>query len=328
MALSTYKRLSKYFDYVKDIHLQGWGEPLLHPDLFDMIQIAKAKGCSVSLTTNGILLTQNISERLIREGVDIIAISISGAFKETHEHIRLGSHFETFIKNIRTLSDLKEMMGSKTPRLVLSFLMTKTNIAELSEAVNLAKYTGINELVAINLDYTPAPIQDDLKAFLCDGAPQNFYGFIEQAKKRAADLQLPFRVYPLEMEEVVMCELNPLQIIFISHDGCVSPCVYLNMTKRGLIPRIFSGSHYEVQRLCFGSIPKNDFMKIWDSNDYKNFRGIYINRLYLLRKIYSDFEYGIKTVGKIKGVERLLKNVMANHPVPHVCRTCYKAYNI
>jgi MoaA/NifB/PqqE/SkfB family radical SAM enzyme len=167
-----------------------------------------------------------------------------------------------------------------------------------------------------------------MRLFSCNGADSNIKNSIETAKKKAKKIKLLFRVYPLETEEVIVCEMNPLHIVFFSYDGCVSPCVYLNMTKRGSIPRIFCGSYHEVQRLCFGNISENDFMEIWDNDDYKNFRGIYINRLYLLRKIYTDFEYGIKTVGKIKGVERLLKNVMANHPVPHVCRTCYKAYNL
>ena len=328
MPLSTYKRLSKYFDHVKDIHLQGWGEPLLHPDLFEMIQIAKAKHCCVSLTTNGILLTTDISEGFIKRGVDTITVSISGALKETHESMRKGSYFEQIINNIKAFNKLKLKMDSSNPKLVLSFLMTKKNIAELPEAVSLAKDTGVNEIVATNLDYIPTQVQDALRVFSCDGADSNIKNSIDIAMKKAKKIKLPFRVYPLEMEEVIMCELNPLQIVFISHDGCVSPCVYLNMTKRSSVPRIFCSSYHEVQRLCFGNISENDFMEIWENDDYKNFRGIYINRLYLLRQIYSNLEYGTKTIHKIKEVERLLNNVMANHPVPHVCRACYKAYNI
>lgn len=328
MPLSVYKKISKYFHLVEDVYLKGWGEPLLHPNLFDMIQIAKAKHCCVSLTTNGILLTPDISERLIEKGVDTIAVSISGASKETHENIRRGSHFEQIINNIKVFSNLKVKMGTQNPKLVFSFLMTKTNIEELPKALDLAKDIGINEMVATNLDYTPTQVQDDMRVFSCNGADSNIKNSIKIAMEKANKIKLPFRVYPLKTKEVIMCKLNPLQIVFFSHDGCVSPCVYLNMRKRGSIPRIFFGSYYEVQRLCFGSISKNDFMKIRDNDDYKNFRGIYINRLYLFRKIYSDFEYGIKTIGKIKEVGRVFKNVMANHPVPHACRTCYKAYNI
>ena len=35
------------------VHLQGWGEPLLHPDFFTLVSQAKAVGCQVGTTTNG-----------------------------------------------------------------------------------------------------------------------------------------------------------------------------------------------------------------------------------------------------------------------------------
>jgi MoaA/NifB/PqqE/SkfB family radical SAM enzyme len=293
-----------------------------------MIQIAKAENCKTSLTTNGVLLTPNISEKLVRQGMDIIAISISGATKETHEGIRHGSHFEQFLHNIKTLSNLKAKMGSKTPKLILSFLMTKTNIKELPEAVSLAKDSGINEFVATNLDYVATQAQDDLKVFSCNKADFDFKNYIETARKRADKLKISFRVYPLELEEVVMCEMNPLQIVFISFDGCVSPCVYLNMTKRGSLPRIFCGQQYELQRSFFGNIAKKDLMEIWESNAYKNFRKAYHNRLNLIRKAYSDIEFGMGAFNKIKDIEKSMESTLSENPLPEVCRTCYKAYNI
>lgn len=328
MPLSVYKEISSHFHLVDDIHIQGWGEPLLHPNIIDMIQIAKAENCRASLTTNGALLTGKISEELIRRGLDIIAISISGANKETHESIRCGSHFEQFLDNIKTLSFLKAEMRSKTPKLILSFLMTKTNIKELPETVNLAKDLGINELVATNLDYVATRAQDDLKAFSCSEADINYKNFIETARKRADKLKIPLRVYPLELEEVVMCEMNPLRIVFISFDGCVSPCVYLNLTKQGSIPRIFCGSRYEIERMSFGSIPGKDFMEIWESGAYKNFRKAYHGRLNLIRKTYGDIEFGIGALNKIKDIEKSVTSALSGNPLPEVCRTCYKAYNI
>ena len=141
MPLLLYEKISRHFHLVDNIHLQGWGEPLLHPKLSHMIQIAKAEHCRVSLTTNGVLLTQNISEEFIKKGMNTVAISIAGARRETHEAIRCGSHFEQIIDNIKTLAHVKLKMRSKTPQIVLSFLMTKTNIKELPEACHILRRT-------------------------------------------------------------------------------------------------------------------------------------------------------------------------------------------
>jgi len=328
MPLSTYRSISDYFDRVQDIHLQGWGEPLLNPNLFDMIQIAKAKKCTVSLTTNGFNLTPDISERLTKEGLDIIAISIAGASKKTHERIRCGSHFEQLIENINVLNELKVMRKSKTPKIVLSYMMTKMNIDELPEIVHLSKDMRVNELVATNLDYTPTSVQDGLRVFSCNTADSRFKKIVDISVREAKKKKLPFRVYPLEMEEVIICEMNPLRIAFFSYDGCVSPCIYLNMTKQGPLQRLFCGSHSNVQKVRFGNITEDDFMGIWEKSDYREFRRAYSTRLRLVSNVYRDIEVEMTTVDRLKEIERTIGKTLMKNPVPEVCRTCYKAYDM
>jgi len=326
MPLSLYDKISSYFHLVENIHLQGWGEPLLHPEISLMIQKAKAADCKTSLTTNGVLLTQKMSEEFIKQGLNTVAISIAGATRQTHEAIRCGSHFEQIINNIQTLASSKSNMKSKMPKIVLSFLMTKTNIKELSEAVSLAKDVGIDEMVATNVDYTPGKLQDDMKIFSCK---EDSYckKLIESALRTAKKVKLPFRIYTLEMEELIMCEMNPLKIVFLSHDGCVSPCVYLNLSKQGLIPRVFCGNQYEIERQCFGNIGQDSFMEIWERGDYKNFREFYTRRMAVNRKTF-DFIDDLQFKDDALVESEKQKAILRENPVPSVCSTCYKAYNI
>jgi MoaA/NifB/PqqE/SkfB family radical SAM enzyme len=327
MPLPVYKMISGYFHFVENVHLQGWGEPLLHPELPDMIAIAKAEKCKTSLTTNGMLLTRKMSEELIKLCLDAIVISIAGSLRETHENIRCGSHFDQVIDNIRTLVDLKLKIRSKTPKVVVSFLMTKTNIKELPEAVILAKDLGINEFVAVNLDYTPTAALDDLKVFSCNQADLEFQNYLDAARVQAEKIKLTFRSYPIKMEGTIMCEMNPLRIVFISFDGCVSPCVYLNMPKRGSISRIFCGIRDSVQRACFGSIAEKDFMEIWKSEDYSNFRGFYAKRMAVYREAFN-FIGAFQSKNDTAAVFEKLEVMLRTNPLPSSCQTCYKAYNI
>jgi len=328
MSLSVYEKISRYFHLVQNIHLQGWGEPLLHSNLFDMIQIAKSENCKASLTTNGALLSHDVSEELIRKGVDTVAISIAGAMSNTHENIRRGSHFEQLIDNIRILANLKIKMRSKTPFLVLSFLMTKTNIEELAEAVSLAKDMGINEFVATNLDYVATKAQDDMKIFSCNKADIHFKNHIHMAKKRAHKLKMPFRDYPLELEEVIICEMNPLHIVSLSFDGCISPCIYLNIPSGHLISRIFCSKHHEIERQCFGNLEENDFMEIWTGAAYGNFRKAYQDRLNIIKKVYSDIGFEMGTFHNLSDIEKSMESDLLENPMPEICRSCYKAYHI
>jgi MoaA/NifB/PqqE/SkfB family radical SAM enzyme len=225
------------------------------------------------------------------------------------------------------LAHLKLKMRSKTPKIVLSFLMTKTNIKELPEAVILAKDVGAEEMVATNVDFIPGKLQDDMRIFSCKEADSSCKKLIESALRTAKKVKLPCRIYPFSMEELIMCEMNPLTIVFLSHDGCVSPCVYLNLSKQGSIPRVFRSNQYEIERQCFGNIEQCSFMEIWECEGYKNFREFYTRRMAGNRKAFGFIDdLQSKNDALVEFEKREI--VLRENPLPSVCSTCYKAYNI
>ena len=58
----------KAFSPPPTIFFGGFGEPLAHPDITDMVRQAKNLGGSVELITNGTLLTKDLPKRLIESG--------------------------------------------------------------------------------------------------------------------------------------------------------------------------------------------------------------------------------------------------------------------
>ena len=58
-----------------NVTLTGWGEPLLHPALMDMIVYTKDKGHNVGVTTNGLLLAPCI-DKFIGKALDKLTISL------------------------------------------------------------------------------------------------------------------------------------------------------------------------------------------------------------------------------------------------------------
>lgn len=110
MDLDLFRRmisdLSKFKHNIKTIHLYGNGEPLIHPDLSGMIQIAKKSGHVdfIDTTTNGILLSHNKSEMLVKAGLDKIAISVNGISDEDYiKNTRTRIHFGRFYENLKHL---------------------------------------------------------------------------------------------------------------------------------------------------------------------------------------------------------------------------------
>ena len=63
------------------------GEPLLHPDIFDISHRAKAMGFYVGLSTNGTLIDESNIDAIAAVGYDYVGISIDG-IGATHDRFR------------------------------------------------------------------------------------------------------------------------------------------------------------------------------------------------------------------------------------------------
>lgn len=313
----TFERLASAFDRTQHVHLQGWGEPLLHPRLFDMIARAKGAGCRVGLTTNGMRLDLEAGTRLLDLSLDLIAISIAGATRPTHESIRLGSDFCLILESVGRLLALRAARGTGRPKVELSYLMTKANMAELPQAVELAATLGVDELYATNLDYVVTAEQDDCTAFGRPSLREAFVRILHEARETARRLGLAFRAYPLDPEEVAVCEANPLKSLFVSCDGGVSPCTYLGLAGRTDIPRWFDGHPLVVPRLRFGNVMEGDLMGIWNSPAYRAFRQQFVRRRLWV---------AARTIGAVGGGAGMSEGNPP--PAPDPCRTCYKLYGL
>lgn len=315
MAWETFERVAAGFERTKWVHLQGWGEPLLHRRIFDMVARAKAAGCRVGFTTNGTRLTRATGARLLDLGLDLLAVSIAGASAATHEAIRVGSDFAKLVENLRGFLRLRSEKASTRPKVEVFFLMTTTNLAELPRAVELAAGLGADELVATNLDYVMTPQLDALRAY-GEGIPARALGAaLDEAAATARQAGIAFRPYPLAFREMAVCDLNPMKILFISADGAVSPCVYTSLTGQNDIPRVFDGEAIEVPVVQFGNVNDRPLVEIWDSAPYREFRAQFARRVVAA----SSFALGPLAVRTPPEDDA---------PAPQACRTCPKLYGV
>ena len=313
------KAIVEEADSANLIYLSGWGEPLMRPDLPELVKAVRNAGTAAGFTTNGMLLDRGRARELLNAGLDIISISVAGATRETHGRVRVGSDLERIMENVTYLTALKRRLRTDEPKVVLLYLMLKQNVHELPLAVQMAHEIGADELVATNITYAPSPAQDEMCVFSCPGCQQADYGpFVREAEEKARDLGLAFRAYPLHMEEVTVCDEDPLHNTFVTADGAVGPCVYLNMMLEGPIPRSFCGKPYRVDRLFFGRLGEESLLDIWEGEGYVAFREAFQERLKALQELIFLKRSSPEDVGA----------VLASRPLPEPCTTCYKAYGL
>ncbi|MBD3426560.1 MAG: radical SAM protein [Candidatus Omnitrophica bacterium] len=100
------------------------GEPLLHEDLPRMVEYSGSKGIiDMYFNTNGVLLDEGMSRRLIDAGLNRISISCDGWDKESFEGNRVGAQFEQVLSNIRGLRKLRDKLGVDYPKIRIQPVM-------------------------------------------------------------------------------------------------------------------------------------------------------------------------------------------------------------
>lgn len=286
MNMETFRLIPfKKFHYA---HLQGWGEPLLNPNIGEMVDIA-AKSCKVGLTTNGLLIDHHIDSIL---KLDLLAVSVASGDARQHERVR-GCSLEKLAGNIKLVSESR----GKRPKVVIATMMLKSTIESLPKLIDFAAECGADEVIANNLDYIPSKelVGEEVFGLTAD---KDVEKAVEQAGKRAEELGIGFIAKPRLMEEALVCAENPVENCVVAVDGRIAPCAYLNLpTASETIPRWFRGRTVEVPKVYFSSF------KEWLKSD---FRDTFKRRLQVLHQSLPT----------------------ELPPLPQPCRTCYKAYSV
>lgn len=99
------------------VKLSYRGEPLLHKNIVEMVRYAKNRGIlDIYFNTNGMLLKEETSERLIDAGLDRISVSIDGTDPVIFERERKGAKFNTIKNNVEKLIKLRERKNVSNPK--------------------------------------------------------------------------------------------------------------------------------------------------------------------------------------------------------------------
>lgn len=123
------------------------GEPLVHPNGYDMIQAAvDYSGVYVTLTTNGKIMNEKRTQRLLESGVHLIDISIDAFKPETYAKIRVKGDLEVTRANVLRLIRWVRESKAKT-KVVVSFVEQPQNTLEVADFERYWKDQGADYVV-------------------------------------------------------------------------------------------------------------------------------------------------------------------------------------
>ena len=124
------------------------GEPLLHPDLCDLIACARQYGFTCGITSNGTLIDPDMARRLVQSGLNSVSFSVDG-LQDTHDWFRnRPGAFERSLRGIRNL--LEASRGTVVTQ--ITSVMHKKNFHQLDALYELAVQIGVDSWRPINLE--------------------------------------------------------------------------------------------------------------------------------------------------------------------------------
>ena len=115
------------------------GEPLLRRDIFDIIDLATSYGLHACITTNGLLITEEIAREFGKRELIWLNVSLDGATAQTNDLIRGTGTFDAVIERLKILS-------KHTP-FTLAFTIMRQNLAQIQACAELAYEVGAQTAV-------------------------------------------------------------------------------------------------------------------------------------------------------------------------------------
>lgn len=322
---TLWQRLMPDLALADHVHLQGWGEPLLHPRLPQMAADAHAARCRVGVTTNGDLLA-DAAEWITGGDVDLVTVSVAGSATQ-HSKWRDGSSLDDLLAAVDRVAAGRR--NRRRPRLQIAFLLLADNAQDLPEVVRQAARCGCDEVYVIHLDFTPGREQLELAALAAEGATPEVRQAVTDAAAIARRRGISFRPPALEPQELVTCALDPLRFASIAADGCVGPCIYLSMPVAGSIPRCTAEKEVKVERLCFASLRQagTSLAGILAGTERRRFTTCFERRVAASRDFNEQIMLlrpGVQALRLLDQADAQLEEVLDANPFPARCDGCHK----
>lgn len=237
MSWEVYRKtiddLSGFPQKLKLLVIAGLGEPLVHPQIAEMVAYAKERDVAetVRIITNASLLTAKRSDDLIKAGPDHLKISLQGVTEEAHQ--KWGGNPAVPLKRI--VDNVAYFYAHKKNTIVNVKIVSAAFESPEDEDLFCTLFAPISD--TMNVEH----IQDIMEGVCVEaiGADASV-GIAGNASKKNEICQMPFyylSVYP---------------------DGEILPCC--------------TSLFESYKKISFGNVKDVDLNELWNSNTMNRFR--------------------------------------------------------
>ncbi len=256
----------------------GFGEPLSHPRIVEMVRAAKQAAARVELITNGLLLDAECARGLVEAGLDTLWVSLDGASPESFADVRQSESLREILENIKRYRETYRQTRGGNADIGAVFVAMKRNINELPKLLDMSSKVGISRYMVTNvLPYTPE---------MCDEVL--YHRAIERVAWQASPWHPHVSLPEIDLSQVTRealfqawstrpgvmfkkhdrCPFIEQRSISISWDGYISPCLALLHSHESYL---FEKKR-AVTRWRIGNVNEKPLTETWNLPEYRQFR--------------------------------------------------------
>ena len=251
--MDVFRSFEALMDTVEEVTLMGWGEPTIHPNFIEMLEIINKHSARKYFCSNGMNL-KKIKNAIFDYNVDVFAISLDGATDETNSRIRRGSKIDQITEDLKEIVRIKKERGLKYPWINFVFCAMRSNIRELPDLVRLAAEIGIEEVKVVYLTVFGEDLMNESLWGHEDLVREVFEEAIKVGDELGILLKLPHYIGEDEAGDKLHKDcFVAWRDFFLGSDGYVRPCMSTP--------------------IHFFEYDKNkDFMEMWNAPEYQKYR--------------------------------------------------------
>ena len=263
---------------LKEIIPSTMGEPLLFAHFEEILDLCSAYKLKLNLTTNGTFPRLGAiawAEKIVPIASDV-KISWNGATKKTSELIMIRSNFEKRVQNVKDFIGVRDKIaraGGNFCRMTFQLTFMEIGLEEIPDVVKLAASLGVNRVKGHHL-WVFAEEMKKQNLRRDNASIRRWNEIVCQVEEVAEKYRLPNgekvlleNIYALDeaaTEELVAEGECPFlgEEAWVSSEGRFNPCCAPNAERLKL------GD--------FGTVKERSLLEIWESNEYQNLRGNYL----------------------------------------------------
>jgi MoaA/NifB/PqqE/SkfB family radical SAM enzyme len=244
MSLEGFRRLIDALGPLDRLWLSGQGEPLLHPDLPEMVRYCADHGIgNTVIHTSGMPLSVEVGEKLAVSGLGELRVSIDGGTPEEMEYLRVGASLESVLENTRAFVARGTVLTS------FYTVLNRRNYGSVPLLPGLAASIGVETIYVVET----VPFRDGTtEREIYDRREYQFAALPEETRRRTLeklrenglrhgiDVRIDLRWYRKRC-------FDPFRKIYVDFRGNVTPCcrihneIYVgNILNNGLSGSWFS----------------------------------------------------------------------------------------